>query len=84
MSHFYEERRIKLSLNFAKKCDKNPCFKNMFKKNSKEHDMKLRHTDIIEINHCNTSRYYNSAIPFMKRQLNRHYLEKEQDKLNTH
>ena len=55
-----------------------------FKKNSKEHDMILRQTDIIEINHCNTSRYYNSAIPFMKRQLNRHYLEKEQEKLNTH
>ena len=53
------ERRIKLSLNFARKCDKNPRFKNMLKKNSKEHDMILRQTDIIEINHCNTSRYYN-------------------------
>ena len=33
-----EERRIKLSLNFAKKCEKNPRFSNIFRrKKTKEH-----------------------------------------------
>ena len=56
-----EERRIKLSLNFAKKCEKNPRFEDLFKKKNKIHEMNLRHTETIRVNHCNTERYYNSG-----------------------
>ena len=42
-----------------------------------QHEMNLRKTEKININHCNTERYYNSAVPFMQRQLNNFYREKE-------
>ena len=66
----------KLPLRFAKKCEKNPRFNDLFKEKIKSHEMELRKSDIIEINHCNTERYYNSAVPFMQRQLNQFYREK--------
>lgn len=72
-----KERRLELSLRFAKKCEKNPRFNDLFKEKIKSHEMELRKSDIIEINHCNTERYYNSAVPFMQRQLNQFYREKE-------
>ena len=39
--------------------------------------MDLRKTEKIDTNYCNTNRYYNSAVPFMQRQLNQFYREKE-------
>ena len=41
--------------------------------------MELRHNEAISVKKCNTERYYNSAVPFMQRQLNQYYREKEED-----
>ena len=42
-----KERRLELSLRFAKKCEKNPRFNDLFKEKIKSHEMELRKSDII-------------------------------------
>ena len=68
-----KQRRNKLSLNFAKKCVRNPKFQNLFPLNKQKSVMKLRKQDKFKIDHINTERLKKSAIPHMKRILNEHY-----------
>ena len=73
-------RRENLCLNFAKKCLRNKKLKNMFTKNDKLHNMKLRKEDIMKFKKRRTSRYEKSAIPYMTRLLNNY--KSEQMKIN--
>ena len=77
-----EVRREKLSLRFALKCRNNSHTKEMFKFKEKNHDMKLRETEAYEINKFNTNRYENSAVPYMQKQLNEYFKEKNSTKSN--
>ena len=65
-------RRENLCLNFAKKCLRNKKLKNMFPKNNRSHSMKLRSEEIMKLKKRRTSRYEKSAIPYMKRLLNKY------------
>ena len=59
------DRREELCLKFAKKCLKNEKFQKYFPLNSKKHCMTMRDTERFELNKCGSSRYKNSAIPYM-------------------
>ena len=72
-----EDRRTKLSLKFAKNCHKSVQTKDIFKHKEKHHDMKLRHTEVFQVNHAATSRYQMSAVPYMQKLLNQHNHEQE-------
>ena len=73
-----EDRRDELCLKFAKNCLKVEKFKKFFPVNNKEHCMTMRNTDKFEVEKCASNRYRDSALPYMKRLLNRHQLEKNQ------
>ena len=72
-----EQRRENLTYNFAKKCASNPRTKNMFAQKEKKHIMQLRKTRKFVETKTNTQRHYNSAIPYMKRFLNRQEKQKQ-------
>ena len=61
------ERRLKLCENFALKCLSNPRHSDIFKTNL---GPKNRHTKMLIEPKCNSTRYYNSAVPFLTRLLN--------------
>ena len=42
--------------------------------------MKLRKSEIIEVKMAHTQRYYNSAVPFMQRQINEYELNNNTEK----
>ena len=63
-------RRERLSLNFAAKYAKSPKHSFMFPLN-KNIRGNMRHTKKYEESQCKTNRYYKSAIPFMRRLLNK-------------
>ena len=64
-------RREKLCLSFAIKCTKSQRHQSMFPLNpSQRQNMRSRKTYMEP--HCNTSRYYKSAIPYLARLLNKH------------
>ena len=60
-------RRLKLCENFALKCLSNPRHSDIFNNN---HGPRNRHTKKLIEPKCNTTRYYNSAVPFLTRLLN--------------
>ena len=64
------DRRTKLSLNFAKRCAKHEYMNNLFPLNQK-HMYNTRKQEKYKVNYANTSRYSNSAIPYMQRLLNK-------------
>ena len=72
------DRRETLCKNFAKKCINNEKTENIFKKNKKKHKMKTKNPNKYEIQHAYTSRFKNSAIPYMRRLLN---LENKKEKV---
>ena len=74
-----EERRKRLSLKFAIKSKTNPVISNLFQKKEKVHEMKLRKTEIFNVNIANTERYKNSAVPYMQRLLNQNEKEKSSE-----
>ena len=65
-----EDRRKKLSLNFAKKCVKNESMSGLFPKTNKSHEFKLRNTEKFEVKFARTERLKKSAIPVMQKLLN--------------
>ena len=65
-----EDRRIKLSLNFAKRCLKTDLMSTLFPENSKKHNFKLRKTEKYEVKYARTERLKQSAIPKMQMLLN--------------
>ena len=72
------DRRDKLCLKFAKNCLKVEKFKKLFLINNKEHCMTMRSTDKFEVETCGSNRYRDSALPYVKRLLNRYQLDKNQ------
>ena len=70
-----KQRRQELSNRFAEKCVKNERTINMFKKNIKKHNMKLRHCKKYKIFNARTVRMEKSAIPSMSKHLNERHIE---------
>ena len=64
------DRRRKLCLNFAKKCQKNEKMKNMFTLNDKIHEMKTRYKEKFYVNQTKTSRLKNLPVIYMQRLMN--------------
>ena len=64
-------RREKLILTFGKKCLNLPQTKYLFPLNENEHSMDTRHKEKYQVTKANTSRLYNSTIPYIQRLLNR-------------
>ena len=72
-----QDRRERLSLNFAKKCLNHEKFSEMFPKNLSK--IKSRGKERYHVNMANTERYKHSAMPFLQRKLNESLkVEKEQ------
>ena len=63
------DRRLKLCLNFAIKCTKHPRHSDLFLKNPRFIPSSKRKQKFIEPK-CLTTRYYNSAVPYLTRLLN--------------
>ena len=69
-----DTRRVKLSLNFALKAEKDPKFKHWFKKPKKHYNTRntTKYCDI----YANNSRYAQSPLGYLTRLLNLHYRAK--------
>ena len=72
-----EKRREILCLRFAKNCLKNEKLKKLFPLHKQDHDMKTRSRLFFKENKTRTSRYQNSAIPYMQKLLNRDRKKRE-------
>ena len=70
-----EQRREHLSLKFALSCLENPQHKNLFKQR-KTTFYNLRDIKSFEVPFCNTTRYYNSPLPYLTRLLNEYFKHK--------
>ena len=66
------DRRKKLCLNFALKCEKNPKFSNWFKLNLKYRKSRHQQPKYCEV-YTRTERFYKSPIAYLTRLLNEHY-----------
>ena len=73
-----KDRREDLCLRFAKNCLKIEKFKKLFPLNKREHCMSVRNSEKFLIEKYGSVRYRDSALPFMKRLLNKHQLEKKE------
>ena len=71
-----KDRREDLCLKFAKKCLKIGKFQKYFPLNNKKHCMSMRDTEKFKLSKFGSSRYKNSAIPYMISLLNRHESQK--------
>ena len=65
------QRREKLSLKFAQKCLKNPKVKDVFPLTDSKHIMRKRNPKKFKEFRINTRRYQKSALPYMKKLLNK-------------
>ena len=65
-----DTRRERLSLAFAQTCVKNPKHSSMFPPNP-NHRPNMRRPKPYKEYQCNTSRYFNSSIPYLARLLNK-------------
>ena len=52
----------------------------LFKHKEKTHDMELRKSEVIKVKMAHTQRYFNSAVPFMQRQINEYELHNNTEK----
>ena len=71
-----KDRREDLCLRFAKNCLKVKKLRTFFPLSQKEHCMSMRNSEKFLVEKCGSDRYKNSALPYMKRLLNKHQLEK--------
>ena len=65
-----DKRREMLCLKFAKNCLKNEKMKALFPLEKHHHNMKKRSQSIFQVYKSRTTRYQNSAIPYLQRLLN--------------
>ena len=65
-----EERRKSLCLRFALKSLENENEIQMFSLNKKVHTMKTRNSELLQVQHANTSRLKNSALIYMQNIVN--------------
>ena len=68
-----DDRREVLCLSFAKKCLKNEKVKSLFPLKKSVHNMKIRKTNKFKTERANTKRYEKSAVPYMRRLLNKEW-----------
>ena len=73
------KERSKLSLNFAKKCLKNPKMKHLFPPNKNTHPMTKRKPEHFQVFHANTDILKNSSIIYRQKQLNQEVWRKVQE-----
>ena len=78
-----DDRRTKLSLKFAKNYQKSVQTKDIFQHKEIIHNMKLRQTEKYIVNNAFTSRYQESAVPYMQKLLNKHNREQEAQENKT-
>ena len=71
-----KDRREDLCFRFAKNCLRIEKFKKFFPLTQKEHCMSMRKSEKFLVEKCGSDRYKNSALPYMKRLLNKHQVEK--------
>ena len=71
-----EERREELCLKFAKNCLKVDKFKRFFPLYKKDHCLTMRKSEKFALEKYGSVRYRDSALPYMKRLLNKYLLEK--------
>ena len=72
-----KDRREDLCLKFAKSCLKIEKFKKLFPLNKKDHSMLMRNTERFAIEKYGSVRYQESALPYMKRLLNKYHSDKD-------
>ena len=65
-----KQRRIYLSLSFARKCLKNKKMKHLFPPNIGNHEMETRNHEHYHVMHANTKIMQDSPIVYMQNQLN--------------
>ena len=65
------ERRENMALKFAKDGIKNGTLLDLFPKNKKEHNMKMRETNIYQVEFANTERLKNSGVIYLQNLLNK-------------
>ena len=65
-----ESRRRKLTLDLARRSLSDNKLRDLFPIKNKSHTMETRGKEQFRVNHANTARYFNSAIPTMQRLLN--------------
>ena len=71
-----EDRREELCLKFAKNCLRVDKFKRFFPLYKKDHCMTMRESEKFALEKYGSVRYRDSALPYMKRLLNKYQLEK--------
>ena len=54
----------------------------LFKPKQKSHQTKLRKSEVIEVKMAHTQIYYESAVPFIQRKINKHELHNNNDKIS--
>ena len=69
------DRREALCLSFAKKCLRNEKVKSMFPIRKIKHKMEKRNIEKFQNLKANTKRYEKSAVPYMRRQLNKEWMK---------
>ena len=71
-----KDRREELCFRFAKNCLKIEKLRKFFPLSQKKHCMSMRTSEKFLVEKCGSDRYKTSAVPYMKRLLNKHQLEK--------
>ena len=72
-----KNRREELCLKFAKSCLKIEKFRKFFPLNKKDHSMLMRSSEKFALEKYGSVRYKNSALPYMKRLLNKYQTDKD-------
>ena len=68
------ERRRHLCLKFAQSGEKHGTLTDLFTKNDKNHDMKMRKSETYKVNFANTERYRKSSVVYLQSELNNNLL----------
>ena len=71
-----KDRRDELCFKFAKNCLKIEKFKKFFPLNKKDHHMSMRNSEKYAVEKCSSVRYRDSALPYMRKLLNKYQFEK--------
>ena len=70
-----KDRKEQLCLKLAKNCLRIDKFKKFFPLNRKDHCMSMRNSEKFALEKYSSVRYRDSALPYMKRLLNKYQLE---------
>ena len=70
------QRRESMALKFAKNSLNDKNFSKLFPLRMTRHQMNVRNSEKFHVNHSNTKRYKESAVPFLQELLNKETFEK--------